>query len=276
MFAAIAPSLISAGASIFGGLMGQNNASSQFWQNVKMQNRAMRKQSKWNKVSLQFAKSMANRNTIKWRVKDALRSGVHPLYALGANLGSTSSPVFQTGAGGSVGYSGDGGFASGIAQAGQHLGRAVDAMATHEQKAEARMMSLLNVENAGLQNELLRSQIRRMNLGTGPAMPAAGQKYLIDGQGNTVSTGTTDAVTFAQKYPEAKQNVQFGSINQANPYISNAEDVEARHGELADAAWGALTIPADIYWNYLRDRSPHQRPWYSHIYRELFGTREAH
>lgn len=263
-------SLIGAGSSLLGGLMGAGNSSDQFWASIKANRRGRKQQMKQYKKSMQFARTQykfgkqmtleaLKRSGLKWRMQEAKKAGIHPLYALGGTGGGFSPSVSvgtpgPGGASGGVSGTGDGGLASGIAQAGQHLGRAVDAMATHDQRNEARLVSALSIENQGLQNELLRSQIRRIDSQTGPALPAPGQKYLIDGQGNVIGRVNTDAVTFSQRWPESKQNIQLGSINQANPYVSNAEDVEARYGELADMLWGGVTIPADIYWNYLRNR----------------------
>lgn len=264
-------SLISAGTSFLGGMFGQNQADEQYWNAVKRSNRQFSYQKQQNKKqwafanlwadkNFDFAKQQAHRQTLEYKIGEAKKHGVHPLYALGggSSVGAPgiSGPAISVGAGGPVGYSGDGGMASAISQAGQHLGRAVDSMATQEQRNLARVTAALGIENQGLQNELLRSQIRRIDAQTGPAIPGPGQKYLIDGQGNVVGKTNIDAVQFSQRYPESKQNVQLGDIWQANPYVSNAEDVEARHGELADMLWGAITIPADIYWN---NRSSIQR-----------------
>lgn len=250
--------------SLAGGFMGANNQSQQFWQNVKMSNRAFRASQKWNRLNQKFSQhwntisqnnflQQLKRATTKWRVGDAKRAGIHPLYALGGGGNAVSGPSFSVGGGSSVagglpGYSGDS-LGPAMSSAGQSIGRAVEAMATHDQRAENRIMTALSIEKMGLENEYIRSQIRRTDAQTGPALPRPGQTYMIDGQGNTVRPVNLDPVIFSQRYPEAKQNVQLGDVWQANPYVSNAEDVEARHGELADMLWGAVTIPSDIYWN---------------------------
>lgn len=110
---------------------------------------------------------------IQWRAADAEAAGISKLYALGANTASYS-PV-------SIGGSQ---VPNAINQAGQHLSRAVAAADTGTGRANAVMQSLA-VENAALNNDLLRSQIRRMDAQTGPPMPGPGTNYLIDGQGDT-------------------------------------------------------------------------------------------
>lgn len=107
---------------------------------------------------------------IQWRVEDALAAGIHPLYALGAQTHSFA-PVDASGV------------SAGIGQMGQDLGRAVDSMRTTGEKATAFgvAMQRLQLERGGLENELLRSQIARMQqAGTMP--PAPGSNYSIPGQ----------------------------------------------------------------------------------------------
>lgn len=115
----------------------------------------------------QFAKK-----GIQWRVEDALAAGIHPLYALGAQTHSFS-PVDASGV------------AGGIGQMGQDLGRAVDSMRTTPEKLTAftAMMQNLQLERGGLENELLRSQIARMNqAGVMPPAPSPTVQTTIPGQ----------------------------------------------------------------------------------------------
>ena len=145
--------LIPAAASLIGGFMGQKSQEKQAAQNIALQK--------------EFAQS-----GIQWKVEDAKKAGIHPLYALGANT-TSFAPV-------SIGSP----LAEGINQAGQHIGRAVNATATPTQRSVAYMQ----LERMGLENELIRAQIaseraRTNQAGMPPAVPSATQKYLIDGQG---------------------------------------------------------------------------------------------
>lgn len=64
-------------------------------------------------------------NGIRWRVEDAKRAGIHPLYALGASTGSFS-PV--------QGYGGDYGISDAFANFGQGINRAAQAKMTREER----------------------------------------------------------------------------------------------------------------------------------------------
>lgn len=103
---------------------------------------------------------------IRWKVADAKAAGIHPLAALGANV---SSP-------GVVGvnlqnrYSGLG---SDLADAGQNIGRAIDAVRNDTERYEAKVREL-NLENMELQNESIRTDIHRAN---NPPMPVYSNEH---------------------------------------------------------------------------------------------------
>lgn len=112
---------------------------------------------------------------IQWRVADAQAAGVHPLYALGASIPTytPSASVFQA----------DRSMGDALSAMGQDVGRAVNSVASPGDKVKVAMDGLL-LERAGLENELLRSQIRRVNApGTGVGVPG-GDRQFIDGQGS--------------------------------------------------------------------------------------------
>lgn len=99
---------------------------------------------------------------IRWRVEDAKAAGVHPLFALGAQV-SPASPIYMDGGG-------DRGTWSGF---GQDISRAIDAGRTAGERA-ATKLDELQLERAQLENELLRSRIARENSAQqGPAMPGS-------------------------------------------------------------------------------------------------------
>lgn len=102
------------------------------------------------------------KNAIQWKVQDALKAGIHPLYAMGANTMSYSPT--------SVGDNGS------FAAMGADLGRAVAAGDTQSGRAIDGTIGKLALERAGLENDLLRAQIastrvRTMAPQVGPAMP---------------------------------------------------------------------------------------------------------
>lgn len=160
-------SLISAGANILGGLFGKSSADDARQQQAE-----------------QFAANMAAQKEfaqhgISWKVQDAKNAGVHPLYAIGAQ-GASYTPS-------SSNFTADTSMQTAMSAAGADIGRAVNASTSHtsRQNANAKIMSALAVEHAGLQNEVLRSQLLseqvRRNQQLGPPMPI-GDRYLLPGQ----------------------------------------------------------------------------------------------
>lgn len=99
-------------------------------------------------------------NGISWKVQDAKNSGIHPLYALGANT-LNYQPV-STGTVNSLG------------QLGQDVSRAITAVQTARERKQALMLAEERVENARLNNEVLRTQLAsekaKLSAQVGPPM----------------------------------------------------------------------------------------------------------
>jgi len=153
MIEAIASSLGSIASGIFGASSAKKAAKQQYQQQKE------------------FAQ-----NGIQWKVDDAKKAGIHPLYALGANTVSYA-PV-------SVGNTNP---LSGLAEAGQDISRAVDATRPASAKLDAitSTQQALATERMGLENELLRSQIAKTRQESNPPLPTAGDRMLVEGQGNS-------------------------------------------------------------------------------------------
>lgn len=111
---------------------------------------------------------------IRWKVADAQAAGIHPLYALGAPTMSFN-PVST------------GDVAGGLAQAGQDVGRAIQATRTEPERIDAYTTSLraLQLQRGELENQLLQSQIAKLNASQSPALPTAGDPFLLSGQANS-------------------------------------------------------------------------------------------
>lgn len=170
--------IIGAGASLASTLLGKSASDKA--------NKAQAAQAQQN---YQQQKEFAQ-NGIQWKSEDAKKAGIHPLYAMGANTVSfsptqvgSSTPDF-----------------SGIASAGQDIGRAVDANASAAQRVQLR---LLDAQATGAE---LDNQIRRVDLSsklatrtgttTGPAFPdPATTRWLMDGQGNAPEMGAPKITT---------------------------------------------------------------------------------
>lgn len=148
------PAVIAAGANIIGGILGGQERD------------------KDRQLSKEFAQQ-----GIRWKVEDAKAAGLHPLAALGAQT-SSFSPV-------SVGTPSLG---EGVAGAGQDISRAINSTRDSTARVDAYSKTIqdLNIQRMGLENQLLGSQIAKINqAGIPPAMPTPSDRYLIDGQGNT-------------------------------------------------------------------------------------------
>lgn len=151
--------LIGAGANLLGGLFGRQGA--------KDQNAAAMAVAERN-IALQreFAQ-----NGIRWKVADAKKAGIHPLYALGAST-TSFSPVSV----GSVNEMAP--LADMSRNLGQDLTRAANATRTAPERVAATKLTALQLEGAQLDNDLKRTQIassiQRLKQQSNPPIPASG------------------------------------------------------------------------------------------------------
>lgn len=281
---ALIGSLVSAGAGLLGGSMSRdagekaqrqaNLQNARFNQRqIRLQRRAnvrdwrrakaeIARQDAWARRNMSFQNRWARRNEaaqrefaqqgLRWRVRDAKRAGVHPVYALGMQ-GAGYSPVSVVGAApGSSGFSegvpalspvsaaayGDP-MGSALASAGQDIGRAISAMQTPQE----RLADELKLANMGLQNELLKAQIAS-HVGTGPGLPSWSSSA---GVGPYKAWG-------AEFFP--------------SPHTSDASVIQNRHGEWAEGLWGAVSIPADLDYTLGQRIGVYPHEWWS---KGLFG-----
>lgn len=154
-----------------------------------------------NKANLAFAREQLKlqehygRNGIAIKALDARRAGLSPLAAMGAQT-FNPSPV-------SAGQVPADGMAGALSDMGQSLGRAASAVATQEERALATQqlhaMNALQIENQGLQNEMLKKQIQQISNPGNPAMPG-----LKSNSGIPLLTGQADSRPNAQSYVTEK------------------------------------------------------------------------
>lgn len=148
--------LIGAGATLAGSALNLSNARRQ------------------ENVQREFAQK-----GIQWRAADAAKAGISKLYALGANTASYS-PV-------SVG-----GATAGLAEAGQNIGRAVDATANPLARGGkfATEMATTQLEGLRLDNDIKRAELlSKASLSNQPGQPPAllddETVPILPGQGNS-------------------------------------------------------------------------------------------
>lgn len=196
--------ILGAAGSVIGSIFGKSEAD----QNVKMQK--------------QFAQQ-----GIQWKVADAKKAGIHPLYALGAQTHSFA-PV-QTG------------ISENMASAGQSLGRAVDAYRSNGERLDGftKASQSLLLEKGKLENELLKTQIASANAtlnqaGSPPPAPTMGSRYLMPGQGSTQGLIQDQAMSRTRSSPAAPSQepgaipeVGFGRSTTGYPVVPSA-DVKQR------------------------------------------------
>ena len=243
----IVGSAIGAAGSLLGGVIGANNA-----QNVAGMNYEAQKE---------FAQ-----NGIRWKVEDAKRAGIHPLYALGASTQGYSP---------TSGYTGDFGISDAAAQFGQGYERAQQAKMTKEErdKQEVRdaIQDMAALEDLNQKRRLNDAQIRLANseifrnfalstnalrkTGLPPAMPG-GLGGVIAGQGNSYATGqTTPEISSVVTSEKGIPSVQAGSPPDVRFYRTlsggRAPLPTEDAGDAMDAALGA-----GLQWSFRNNLVP--------------------
>lgn len=191
-------------------------------------------------VNLLGAKKQRNRedSAIQRRVADANKAGINPLYALGVQ-GAQSS-----------GYS----VGSDFSDMGANLDRAVDSYRNPVERAGSQQVRVdsytrklqgLQLERAGLENLLLRSQIAVARAGSPPAAPG-GVRPIVPGAGD----GRVRSGSFTD-IPTLGKPVRFPS----QPG-SDAQDVQNKYGDLVEDAFGIYKLGVDAYSAYDRWAEP--------------------
>lgn len=168
---------------------------------------------------------------VQWKVEDAKKAGIHPLYALGAQTHSFS-PV-------SVGSD----YGTAFARAGQDLSRAMHNTRSAFQREDAYSSTLkaLQLERGKLENDVLKadlaSKLARLNQQSGPPIPSSG----VSSDGIT----KTDVPTIKV----------FGEDVRRNPALfSAAQAVQDEFGEVGEfvvstpALVEAMTRGQDTGW----------------------------
>ena len=157
------------------------------------------------KMQKQFAK-----NGIQWKVEDAKKAGVHPLYALGANTVSYS-PV---GVGDSFGW---------LSDMGQEIDRSRMATSGRETRRMEAALGSLSLERAGLENDLLRAEIAKTRGQVGPPVPAGGRglvpEDLVKPQrtdGLNIGVGVSDESEFCGCANRGRSVRGFGVVVDGN------------------------------------------------------------
>lgn len=178
--------LVGAGASLIGGAMSSNATREAGDRNYEAQK--------------EFAK-----NGLRWKIRDAKRAGIHPMYAVGAPTQAFAPS-----------YVGDTSMGDGLAASGQDIGRAVAATQTSSERQYDATLQQLALDRAGLENELLRSQIARNAAAIGPAFPSAngaalsGNDLVSSQMGKNVVSNVLPDVTLNDQTPAQVITDEYG------------------------------------------------------------------
>lgn len=224
--------LIAGGAKLLGGFLGQESAEEN-----AAQNRALQRE---------FAQ-----NAIQWKVDDAKKAGIHPLYALGAST-TSFSPV-------SVGTP----LADSISSMGADVGRAVNAVSTQGQRDTdfQNKVKELALTKGGLENELLASQIAQLKASQSPPFPSAtgGSNDPVEGRSQDWSKRLPNAF-------ESGSGVVVGGDYAKNPWFMDAQKYEDRYGDIVENVGGITNLIADWYYS-----NPSAGPWLRALTRRSEG-----
>lgn len=130
---------IGAGLGLLGGWLGNKSNKDTAEQQIRFQREALQ-------------------NSIQWRVADAKKAGIHPLYAIGAPSMNISPVAFQDQLGAAV------------AQAGQDIGRTIAEQQTDRDKmVELLQLSILKSQARRAQSEADITEIQALDAMTKPA-----------------------------------------------------------------------------------------------------------
>lgn len=208
-------SIITGGMGLLGGFLNRNSAEKQAEANMA-----------FAREQFEFQKSMAQ-NAVSWKVDDAKRAGIHPLYALGAPTISPSA--VSVGDSGNTSHVGDA-----VSSMGQDIGRAVQATQTEKEREDgyAKTVKALTVQKLGLENDILASKAAVARSAANP--PA---------QPFDPANVPTDKV-------EGRPPLAVGGNEwKTYPGATNAEDFEKRYGDLFEELAGAGNMVQDVWWN---------------------------
>ena len=228
--------LLSFAGSMFGGSKSRSAAKNQLAVQVA-------ENAKQAELQREFAQK-----GVQWRVEDAKKAGLHPLYAIGAQGASFSPSAFIPG----QAPTGDH-----YAQAGQALGRAADSYLNRKDAAYDRYLSeeqrkasvietrqrarAARLQGDEIEDKLIRNRLNRQ------ALAGAFATDLVAGEGTEVGptrrtqSGSRSLALAGRKW----QNL---------PGWSPAEDTETEAGDLASSIYGIAKSGLEVPYNLTATR----------------------
>lgn len=225
---AIGAAAVGAGTKVYGGMMADSATAAANASAMRQRKQDFKYRRKMDRKNIQLQKEFAQ-NSIRWKVADAEAAGISPLYALGAPAMSFS-PV-SAGGPGIVGQTPETGLANALADSGQDISRAIHATRTQSERDRAYVDSVhaLQLQNMGLQNELLGSQIAKLAASANPPMPG-------------ISGGPVGEL-MDQKAETVPRLQGFGWDWITQNRTSSGQTLQQRYGDEGPIAWAA-GVPA--------------------------------
>lgn len=227
----IGAGLVSAGANLLGGFLGRSHQDEQFERNAALQR--------------EFAQS-----GIQWKVADAKKAGIHPLYAMGAPSISPAVSVQSDP------------LASSLSSMGQDISRSMVATQSSGTRDEmfSKTMAELQLKNLELRNNYVAAQIAKLQGGqVGPPLP------------------TGDFNVPENPKPEQRPPLMAGGTRwNTNP---NTSPMKAWEDQYGDEGPVASTLPLFILWNDMKknpNHPMHPNNWGSSAWRWIDAAAEEH
>lgn len=168
---------------------------------------------------------------IRWKVEDAQRAGIHPIYALGAPT-TSFAPV-------SIGDS----LSPGIRAAGQDISRAISSTGSALEREISSTAAAIQLEKGGLENELLRTQIFRLKQSSNPPLPTPTDPHgVMPGQGNAA--------------PVIKEKTERAGWNPSNPSAEHHSIADIGYARTPGGGW--MPVPSKDVKERIEDNLPHE------------------
>lgn len=220
---------LSAATKLFGGAredkaVRENNAQNLAFQREQLdRNEALQRE---------FAQS-----GVQWKVSDAEKAGIHPLYALGAQTQAFSPITMGASSEAATGTS------RALSDMGQDVSRAIRATTSNEDRVYDTKMRALNLRKAELENNLLASKIATTTgAGIGPGLPTGRTRPLIP-------DASPAAVVPEQKEHDERKLLGLYGKWKTNPYVSPAEPWSDQYGDVVESLIGIPNFLVDAVTN---------------------------
>lgn len=175
------------------------------------------KQRKLAELQYKHQKEFAQ-NGIQWKTQDAIKAGLHPLYAIGAS-GASYTPSSIT----------DGGIGDAVSQFGQNMGRAVEAGMNYEERklAEETSRKIQEAQLARIEAETAESNMR-----TKEAQFRMNRSYIQDQYNAMQFLNSLRQVSRASNPPQPSARVRYTQVSNNPSKIVPVDKPSTGYGQV--------------------------------------------